>query len=74
LVVPKGAASCAAFWSGALAGRKELLLPCVTLASDGSALGITTAAATQTITTSQRNLTAKEPIARKMSSTRTRLG
>ena len=32
---PNGAASCAACSLGALAGRKALLLPCVTLLSEG---------------------------------------
>ena len=44
---PSGAARFAACSLGALAGRKALLLPCVTLASDGSAFGIATAAAIQ---------------------------
>ncbi len=35
LVDPNGAASCAACSLGALAGKKALLLPCVTLLSDG---------------------------------------
>ena len=72
VVNPSGAARSAACWLGALAGRNALLLPCVTLASDGSALGIAAAAAIQTISTTQRNLTANLPIARKMSSTCTR--
>src|SRR5215470_11147611 len=71
-VVPNGAARLAACWLGALAGRKSALFPCVTLASEGSARGMITAAATQTISTTQRNLTANEPIARKMSSACTR--
>ena len=69
---PSGAAKFAACWLGALAGRKSVLLPCVTLASEGSAFGIATAAAIQTMRTTQRNLTANLPIARKMSSACTR--
>ncbi len=72
LVPPNGAARFAACWLGALAGRKSLLLPWVTLASDGSAFGMTTAATIQSTTTTQRNLTENRPIARKMSSACTR--
>ena len=39
------------------------MLPCVTLASEGSAFGITAAAAIQTMSITQRNLTANLPIA-----------
>ncbi len=70
--IPSGAARFVACSLGALAGRKALLLPCVTLASDGRAFGITAAAAIQTIRTTQRNLTANLPIPRKMSSACTR--
>ena len=45
--MPSGAARFVACSLGALAGRKALLLPCVTLASDGSAFGIAAAAAIQ---------------------------
>jgi len=69
---PNGAARFAACWLGALAGRKALLFPWVALASDGNAFGMTTAAAIQTMTTTHLNLTANDPIARKMLSTRTR--
>ena len=68
---PSGWARVMACSLGALAGRKALLLPCETLDSDGSALGIITAAAIQTMTTSHLNLTANRAIARNMSSTRT---
>src|SRR5271165_946114 len=71
-VPPNGAASCAARSLGALAGRNALLLPCVTLASDGSARGMATKATTHAMSTTQRNLTANEPIARNMSSACTR--
>ena len=72
---PNGAASVAACSLGALAGRNWLLLPCVTLDSDGSALDIATAATTHATSTTQRNLTANLPIPLKMSSacTRTRI-
>jgi len=53
--MPNGAARSDACWLGALAGRNALLLPCVTLASDGSAFGIATAATTHARMTSQRN-------------------
>ena len=72
LVPPNGAARFAACWLGALAGRNALLLPWVTLASDGSALGMANAAASQATSTTQRNLTENRPIARKMSSACTR--
>ena len=72
LLPPNGAARVAACSLGALAGRKSLLFPWVTLASDGSAFGITTAAAIQSTTTTQRNLTENRPIALKMSSACTR--
>ena len=61
-MVPNGAASCEACSLGALAGKKELLFPCVTLASDGSAFGITAAATIQAIRITHRNLTANLPI------------
>ena len=60
--MPNGAARSAACWLGALAGRNALLLPCVTLASDGRNRGTATAATTQTTITSQRNLTANPPM------------
>ena len=47
---PSGAARFAACSLGALAGRKALLLPCVTLASEGSAFGMATAATIQRTT------------------------
>ena len=72
LVPPNGAARFAACWLGALAGRNALLLPWVTLASEGSAFGITPAATIQRTTTTQRNLTENRPIALKMSSACTR--
>ena len=71
--IPSGAARVVACSLGAFAGRNALLLPCVTLASDGRAFGMATAATTQMASTTQRNLTANLPIARKMSSTCTRL-
>jgi hypothetical protein len=72
--IPSGAARVVACSLGAFAGKNALLLPCVTLASDGRARGIATAATTQMTSTIQRNLTAKDPIARKMSSACTRPG
>ncbi len=72
LAPPNGAARFAACSLGALAGRKSLLLPWVTLASDGSALGMTNAAASQAMTITQRNQTENRPIALKMSSACTR--
>jgi len=72
LLPPNGAARVAACSLGALAGRKLLLLPWVTLASDGSARGMATAAMTQATIITQRNLTENRPIALKMSSACTR--
>ena len=69
--VPNGAASTAACSLGALAGRNLVLLPWVTLDSDGRSVTAATAAATQAATTSQRKRTQKVPIARKMVSMRT---
>ena len=66
LVVPNGAASCAACSLGALAGRKALLLPWVTLLSEGRNFGTAMAAMTQAAMTTQRNLTANAPIPPKM--------
>jgi hypothetical protein len=63
---PNGAASCAACSLGALAGRKALLLPWVTLLSDGRKRGTANAAISQATMTSQRNLTANAPIPPKM--------
>jgi hypothetical protein len=71
-VDPNGAASCAAFSLGALAGRKALLLPWVTLFSDGRKCGTATAAISQAAMTNQRNLTANAPIPPKMAWMRTR--
>src|SRR5580658_5952323 len=68
VLVPSGVARLMACWLGALAGRKELLLPCAALARDGSAFGITRAAAIQKMTIGQRKLTANRAIALKMSS------
>ena len=62
VLMPNGAARSAACWLGALAGRNALLLPCVTLASDGRNFGTATAATTQATMTSQRNLTANAPM------------
>src|SRR6201996_7241948 len=72
--MPSGAARFVACSLGALAGRNALLLPCVTLASDGNPFEMPTAATIQKITTTHRNLTANLPIPRKMSSTCTRQG
>jgi hypothetical protein len=47
---------------GALADRKPALSFCVTLERDGSALGMTNAAAIHATTTNHRNLTANLPI------------
>ena len=63
---PNGDASCAAFSLGALAGRKALLLPWVTLLSEGKNLGTAIAATSQAAMTTQRNLTANAPIPPKM--------
>jgi hypothetical protein len=65
-VVPNGAASCAACSLGALAGRNALLLPWVTLASDGKKRGTAITAITQAAMTTQRNFTANAPIPPKM--------
>src|SRR5487761_1646026 len=70
--MPNGAARLAACWLGALAGRNALLLPWVTLASDGKYFGTATAATIQAAMTSQRNLTANAPIPPKMAWMRTR--
>src|SRR5689334_11019824 len=70
--VPNGAASCTACELGALAGRNLVLLFCVTLFSEGSSDAAAIAPATHAISTSQRNLTAREPIALKMVSICTR--
>jgi len=64
--VPNGAASCAACELGALAGRNLVLLFWVTLFSEGSSDAAAIAPATHVISTSQRNLTAREPIVLKM--------
>lgn len=69
-VVPNGAASSEACSPGALAGRNELLFPWVTLDSEGSARKMRTPAASQSMTTIYRNLTAKDPIAPKIASAR----
>src|SRR5262249_59060766 len=50
----------------ALAGRNLVLLFCVTLFSEGSSDMAAIAPATHAISTSQRNLTAREPIVLKM--------
>src|SRR5690348_5822872 len=70
--VPNGAASCTACELGALAGRNLVLLFCVTLFSEGSSDAAAIAPATHAISTSQRNLTAREPIVLKMVSICTR--
>jgi len=70
--IPSGAARVVAFSLGALAGRKALLLPWVTLDSEGSCEEIAPAATIQNTTMAQRNFTEKWPIPRKMSSTCTR--
>jgi hypothetical protein len=62
LVDPNGAASCAACSLGAFAGKKALLLPCVTLLSDGRNFGTAKPAISQAAMTTQRNLTASAPI------------
>jgi hypothetical protein len=49
VVDPNGDASCAACSLGALAGRKALLLPCVTLLSEGKHFGIAKAAISQAV-------------------------
>jgi len=54
-----------------LAGRKALLLPWVTLLSEGRNLGTAMAAITQAAITTQRNLTANAPIPPKMAWMRT---
>src|SRR5208282_2353567 len=72
LVAPNGAASCAACSLGALAGRKALLLPWVTLFSEGKKCGTAKAAISQAAMTTQRNLTANAPIPPKMAWMRTR--
>ena len=64
LVDPNGAASCAACSLGASAGKKALLLPCVTLLSEGKNFGTAKPAISQTAMTTQRNLTANAPIPR----------
>ena len=69
---PNGAASCPARSLGALAGRKALLLPWVTLFSDGRKRGTANAAISQAAMTTQRNLTANAPIPPKMAWMRTR--
>jgi len=51
---------------GALAGRKALLLPWVTLLSEGRNLGTAIAATSQAAMMTQRNLTANAPISPKM--------
>ena len=66
LVAPNGAASWAACSLGALAGRKALLLPWVTLLSEGRNFGTAKAAISQAAMTTQRNLTANAPIPPKM--------
>ena len=71
MVAPNGAASCAACSLGALAGRKALLLPWVTLLSEGKNLGTAMTAITQAAITTQRNLTANAPIPPKMAWMRT---
>ncbi len=71
-MAPNGAASCAACSLGALAGRKALLLPWVTLFSDGKNRGTAMTAMTQAAMTTQRNLTANAPIPPKMAWMRTR--
>ena len=71
LVAPNGAASWAACSLGALAGRKALLLPWVTLFSDGKKRGTAIAAMSQAAITTQRNLTANAPIPPKMAWMRT---
>src|SRR6202035_2974135 len=68
LVVPNGAASVAACMLGALAGRNLVLLLWVTLDSEGSTLTATNARTTHAATTSQRNRTAKRPMAAKTAS------
>ena len=58
-----GAASCAASWLGALAGRNEVLSPCVTLDSDGSSAMAPIMPAIQASTIAQRKRTASRPTA-----------
>src|SRR6516164_9417211 len=70
--VPNGAASATACELGALAGRNLVLLFWVTLFSEGSSDAAAIAPATHVISTSQRNLTAREPIVLKMVSICTR--
>ena len=65
-MVPNGAASCAAFSLGALAGRKALLLPWVTLLREGRKCGTANPATSQAAMMTQRNLTANAPIPPKM--------
>ena len=62
LVYPNGAASCAACSLGAFAGKKALLLPCVTLLSEGRNFGTAKPAISHAAMTTQRNLTANAPI------------
>src|SRR5258708_27995722 len=64
--VPNGAARSAACELGALAGRNLVLLFWVTLERDGSSDIAAIAPTTQAATTSQRNRTANDPIARKI--------
>ena len=66
-----GAASCAACSLGALAGKKALLLPCVTLLSEGRNFGTAKPAISQAAMTTQRNLTANAPIPPNMAWMRT---
>jgi hypothetical protein len=73
LVDPNGAASCAACSLGASAGRKALLLPCVTLLSEGRNFGTAKPAISQAAMTTQRNLTANAPIPPNMAWMRTAL-
>ena len=71
LVDPNGAASCAACSLGAFAGKKALLLPCVTLLSEGRNFGTAKPAISQAAMTTQRNLTANAPIPPNMAWMRT---
>jgi hypothetical protein len=71
LVDPNGAASCAVCSLGAFAGKKALLLPCVTLLSEGRNFGTAKPAISQAAMTTQRNLTANAPIPPNMAWMRT---
>src|ERR1700685_3195717 len=68
--VPNGWARTAARSLGRVAGRTWLLLGCDTLASDGSCVAAAIAPTIHTRTTSQRNRTAKRPMALKVASIR----